>query len=165
MALRQCLGSRDDFREVSGEVPPGLRQHRDLFPAPSKEATKSIPLRLVLPLGAFRNRRDRSRFHRLIEIVASNPFRHRSKGFRRCRFRNGRSVKEPRRYPLRPAADLHRRQVGSQAACEVSACLFTSDSARPLRVASVFFSSFSVASSSLTASLRPSSAAQVFSEP
>lgn len=67
--------------------------------------------------------------------------------------------------PLRPAADLRRRQVGAQAACEVSACLFTSDSASAVRVASVFFSSFSVASSNLTASLRPNSAAQVFREP
>ena len=70
-----------------------------------------------------------------------------------------------RRRPRANGAFHNKGTPALYAACAVSACWLTSVSASLLSVLSVFFSSASVASSSFTASLYPSSFAQVFSVP
>ncbi len=74
-------------------------------------------------------------------------------------------ARSTKKAPAEPEPSRERGYVRLYAAYAVSPCRLTSDSAIWLSVLSVFFSCFNVASSSFTASLSPSSFAQVFSVP
>src|SRR5258708_1159665 len=52
-----------DFRKIAVEPLTRFRHHHDLRAVAKREATEAVPLGLVLPFAAFRNRGSRRCFH------------------------------------------------------------------------------------------------------
>src|SRR5215216_5822391 len=61
--IGQAHGRDRDFRKVTDKISPGLGLHPEAISASDQEATKAIPLRLILPLGSSWQTVDREGLH------------------------------------------------------------------------------------------------------